>query len=333
MPGYQRDSAANVGTRVHTAAEQMALGETPDVGDDIVPFVESFQRDFIEKYRPEFHRLYTEAMVYHTGQDGSVLPYGGTMDVYCRIGDLTYLIDYKTTKSGVYPETALQLAAGPLRRVHRAPRRPEAIRRAEGGPLRRGLDQARWHRAHRVRRYPARVPVLHRCADGVGLGTPPQSESEGSMKKAIGITIHYDDQSIDKVPIDVVINAAVATPAGSSNVNWLNADECPIHGPWEAIAAGVSKKTGKHYTAFWTCDIEQGSPRCSNKPSRDWVETHPTPADSRRGNLLPAAAPADSGEFDSPPVLEMAALPILALLFAAIAIYGLLVWTGVVEDE
>lgn len=110
-PGYQRDAAANAGTMVHAIAEAIAKGEKPDVPDEYGDFARSFMRDFIEKYKPTFHPLYVEAMVYHDG-DEQVLPYGGTMDLFCRIGDDIVLLDHKTTKSGVYPETALQLAAG-----------------------------------------------------------------------------------------------------------------------------------------------------------------------------------------------------------------------------
>ena len=95
------------------------------------------------------------------------------------------------------------------------------------------------------------------------------------MKKAIGITIHYDDQTIDKMAIDAVVNAVNEKPAGRSNTNWLNADECPIHGPWKLIPAGSNEVKGTKWVAFYTCDIEQGQIRCSNKPSREWVETHP----------------------------------------------------------
>lgn len=40
-------------------------------------------------------------------------------------------------------------------------------------------------------------------------------------------------------------------------------DECPIHGKeWELVAAGVSRKTGKRYNAFWTCPVRD----CPAKP-------------------------------------------------------------------
>ena len=111
-PGYQKDAAADIGTRVHAVAEDIANGVTPTVADDIAPFAEAYIRDFLEPYKPKFHPLYTEAMVYHSGADGSVLPYGGTMDTFCEIDGAVWLIDYKTTRSGAYPETALQLAGG-----------------------------------------------------------------------------------------------------------------------------------------------------------------------------------------------------------------------------
>lgn len=121
---------------------------------------------------------------------------------------------------------------------------------------------------------------------------------KSSVKKAIGITIHYDDSSIDKVAIDTVVNAIAARPAGRSNVNWLNADECPIHGPWKLVPAGHNEAKGTQWRAFYTCDTEQGAPRCTNKPAREWVETHPPeppPVSSSAGGGSP------SDDFDDLP--------------------------------
>lgn len=110
-PGYQRDAAADAGTAVHAIAEAIAKGEKPVIPEAHAASAEAFIRDFVEKYRPTFHPLYTEAMVYHPGNE-DVMAYGGTMDLFCRIGDDLWLIDHKTNASGVWPETALQLAAG-----------------------------------------------------------------------------------------------------------------------------------------------------------------------------------------------------------------------------
>lgn len=116
MPGYQRDTAADIGTAVHGIAERIALGETPDVPDELVPFVRSYARGFLERYQPRFHPDYTEYMVY-----SEEWRYGGTMDAAVRIDGDVWLIDYKTggdksiglaERDFPYPETALQLAGG-----------------------------------------------------------------------------------------------------------------------------------------------------------------------------------------------------------------------------
>lgn len=41
--------------------------------------------------------------------------------------------------------------------------------------------------------------------------------------------------------------------------------ECPIHGtPWRLVKAGVSKRTGKRYNAFWACSTQN----CDVKPGQ-----------------------------------------------------------------
>ena len=103
---------------------------------------------------------------------------------------------------------------------------------------------------------------------------------------------HHDDGStkvINKVTSDTM--AALISGMGGTargQYTYLNADECPVHGPWRAVPAGVSKTTQKPYPAFWACDQEQGEPRCTNKPSKDWVETHPA---DRKGNDASQVAP------------------------------------------
>lgn len=124
MPGYQKDAAADVGTRVHAIAEAMTKGEKPEVAEDVLPFAEAYIRDFLERYKPKTAPLYVEAMVYHEGND-LVMPYGGTMDLICRIDDDIWAIDHKTSKSGVFAETALQLAAGRFAQFIGRPGDPE----------------------------------------------------------------------------------------------------------------------------------------------------------------------------------------------------------------
>jgi hypothetical protein len=102
IPDYRRDASADLGTRVHLAAEAIGRGETLPVGDDVLPFVAAYRRDFLEVFRPRF--LAVEAMVCSPRYE-----YGGTADAFVEIDGETWLIDYKTG-AGVYPDTALQLA-------------------------------------------------------------------------------------------------------------------------------------------------------------------------------------------------------------------------------
>jgi hypothetical protein len=96
-----RDRAANAGSEIHSFAEAIARGQEVEVPEDLAPFVASY-RQWLADFEPEF--LAAEEMVYsHHG-------YAGTFDAICRIAGEVWMLDYKTSK-GVYPETALQLAA------------------------------------------------------------------------------------------------------------------------------------------------------------------------------------------------------------------------------
>jgi hypothetical protein len=85
------------------------------------------------------------------------------------------------------------------------------------------------------------------------------------------------------------VTSLAGKAAARGNANWLNADECPIHGKWKVVAAGSNQQKGTDWEAFWTCDVAQGDPRCTNKPARDWVDTHP------------AGGAADGMDTDAPP--------------------------------
>jgi hypothetical protein len=102
IPDYQRDSAADVGTRVHKLVEQLALGVEPVVTAEEAPFVDGYRR-FLADYRPHF--LAVEEMVCSLRHG-----YAGTLDAVAVIGGETWVLDVKTG-SGVYAETGLQLAA------------------------------------------------------------------------------------------------------------------------------------------------------------------------------------------------------------------------------
>ena len=108
-PYAQRDAAADAGTKAHALAEAYVLGqpyEVPDEGSDLGKTLGQFLR-FLEEWRPTFEA--TEAVVANT-----TVGYAGSLDAIARIpqlGNRLLVIDYKTSKSGPYPEWALQTAA------------------------------------------------------------------------------------------------------------------------------------------------------------------------------------------------------------------------------
>jgi hypothetical protein len=102
IPDYQRDTAANLGSAVHAFAEQIARGETVSVTEAEAPYVDAYRR-FLDEWQPAF--LAAEEMVISLRHR-----YGGTLDAIAVIDGETWLLDLKTS-TGVYAETALQLAA------------------------------------------------------------------------------------------------------------------------------------------------------------------------------------------------------------------------------
>jgi hypothetical protein len=102
IPDFQRDTAADLGSAVHAFAEQIARGESIIVTEAEAPFVEAYRR-FLADWQPRF--LAAEEIVISVRHQ-----YGGTLDAIAVIDGETWLLDLKTS-SGVYAETALQLAA------------------------------------------------------------------------------------------------------------------------------------------------------------------------------------------------------------------------------
>ena len=101
IPDFQRDTAADIGTRVHQLAEQLARGAEPDVAEAEAPYVRAY-RDFLATYEPRF--LAVEEMVASLRHQ-----YAGTLDAVAIIDGETWLLDVKTG-AGLYEETGLQLA-------------------------------------------------------------------------------------------------------------------------------------------------------------------------------------------------------------------------------
>lgn len=109
--------AAARGTDVHKAAEALALGQTPDVEDHVLPYVDQYRR-FLDQHAPTF--LMSEAPVY-----SPTYGYAGTCDGIMELGGKRVVFDLKTTAHGPdavtesgnpkarppFPEVALQLVA------------------------------------------------------------------------------------------------------------------------------------------------------------------------------------------------------------------------------
>lgn len=115
----ERTSAAARGTVIHSYAEKLAAGETVEVGDELRPYVEQCAR-FLDEYDVE--PLAVEACVYNLA-DG----WSGTLDVLAMLGNvpqeladfageraarqLPWILDYKSSAKGPYPDHALQQCA------------------------------------------------------------------------------------------------------------------------------------------------------------------------------------------------------------------------------
>lgn len=104
----EKDAAARRGTEVHRAAEELLAGKSVKVPEEIAGHVESYAR-FLDEFQVEPLHVEFSCISYRWG-------YAGTADLCARLvlpdkGPKTLLMDLKTTRSGVFGETALQLAA------------------------------------------------------------------------------------------------------------------------------------------------------------------------------------------------------------------------------
>jgi hypothetical protein len=100
----ERDAAANRGTEVHGWAERYVRGEEVEVPDDIAGHTESYAH-FVDEWQPEPVLIEAVVMSHRHG-------YAGTLDAILDVPRLgRILLDIKTSRSGIFGETALQLAA------------------------------------------------------------------------------------------------------------------------------------------------------------------------------------------------------------------------------
>lgn len=97
------NKAADTGTRVHEAIEQIILNPDYKYDDDLIPYINGFHA-FVERFEPEW--LHVEKSVFSVTH-----VYAGSLDAICKINNKNILLDFKTTRSGISSKVALQLAA------------------------------------------------------------------------------------------------------------------------------------------------------------------------------------------------------------------------------
>jgi len=103
----QRDAAAKRGTEVHRAGEQLLAGKSVKVPEEIAGHVEAYAR-FLDEFQVEAVHVEFSVVSYKWGYAGT-----GDLDAWLMLPDhgrSRVLLDAKTTRSGIFGETALQLA-------------------------------------------------------------------------------------------------------------------------------------------------------------------------------------------------------------------------------
>ena len=104
VPWTARDTAGVKGTEVHNLAEQLVAGVEVDVPEHLTGHVESCVR-FLDEWQPK--PLVVEKPVAHRAHW-----WAGRLDLIAELPNgRICLLDWKTAASGVWPETAFQLAA------------------------------------------------------------------------------------------------------------------------------------------------------------------------------------------------------------------------------
>jgi len=103
-PWADRDRAAVRGTNVHTLAEKVMRGEQVTVPADVAGYVTSCQK-FLSDW--DVKPVHIELPVFSRKHS-----YGGTADLIAKLTDgQTWLLDWKTNRSGPFGDVAFQLSA------------------------------------------------------------------------------------------------------------------------------------------------------------------------------------------------------------------------------
>ena len=100
----ERNRAGEVGTRVHAFVLRQALGFREAADADIDPYLDSYAA-FVRDWDP--HELVAERPV-----ASRAFQYAGTPDTIAKLIDgHNWLLDFKTGRSGAWPDHALQMSA------------------------------------------------------------------------------------------------------------------------------------------------------------------------------------------------------------------------------
>ena len=99
----EKDNAAKRGTEVHRLGERLVRDEQVDVPDELAGHVEAYV-DFLNVWQPE--PLLVEAVIANR-----TVGYCGTVDLVADLAGTRWLLDLKTSRSGIFGETALQCCA------------------------------------------------------------------------------------------------------------------------------------------------------------------------------------------------------------------------------
>jgi hypothetical protein len=104
VPWDRLHEAAARGSDVHRLAARLHAGEEVDVPENLLGHVDAYVR-FLEQWQPHDERV-------EISVGSRKHRYAGTFDLLATLRDgRRWLIDAKTSRSGIFPEIALQLAA------------------------------------------------------------------------------------------------------------------------------------------------------------------------------------------------------------------------------
>jgi hypothetical protein len=137
-PNEDRDAGARRGTQVHALAAELIHGRPVDVPEFLTGHVEAYLQ-FLHKWDPE--PVATELVVVNRE-----LRYCGTADLIADMRDETWLLDLKTSRSGVFDEDALQTLGYARAETYALATDPDGAERplADLGITRRGVVHIRY---------------------------------------------------------------------------------------------------------------------------------------------------------------------------------------------